>query len=174
MPSPTRVIANLVIGQNGATVAQGSSRALTNRADRERFHQLRERARAICIGGATYRAEPYSKSPLPLYVASRESSPSKASSMNFYRLSPTELVELALEKEGAPVLVEGGVRFLKELIEKQRIDEFHITRSPHLGDESFFDKDSLRLNYKCANTEVKTGVNFELWVPIGEFISQSK
>lgn len=94
--------------------------------------------------------------------------------MNFYRLSPTELVELALEKEGAPVLVEGGVRFLKELIEKQRIDEFHITRSPHLGDESFFDKDSLRLNYKCANTEVKTGVNFELWVPIGEFISQSK
>ena len=172
MPSPARVIANLVVGQNGATVAQGSSRALTNRTDRERFHQLRASARAICIGGTTYRCEPYSKPPLPLYVSSREPSPSEASSINFYHLSPTELVELALEKEGAPVLVEGGVRFLEELIEKQRIDEFHITRSPHLGDESFFDEDCLRLNYKCVNTEAKAGTNFELWVPIGESISQ--
>lgn len=165
MSSLARVIANLVIGANGATVAQESSRALTNKADRERFHQLRARARAICIGGATYRSEPYKNPPLPLYIASRETAISPTASTNTYQLSPTELVELALRDEGAPVLIEGGVKFLEDLIENRIIDEFHITRSPNHGDANYFDEKHLRQNYKCLSSEAIEGTTFELWIP---------
>lgn len=164
--SQPQVIANLVIGANGATEAMGSSRGLTTKLDRERFHQLRERAQAICIGGATFRSEPYEKTPLPLYVASTNAQSHSATSIHFHKLSPLQLVELALRSEGAPVLIEGGIKFLEGLIDTGKIDEFHITRSPKHGDGSFFDEDNLNRNYRCLVSDEVDGTKFEIWFPL--------
>jgi riboflavin biosynthesis pyrimidine reductase len=65
-----RITANLVIGADGATVLEGSSKALSSQADRSRFHALRERASTILIGGNTARNEPYAKTPVPLVIVS--------------------------------------------------------------------------------------------------------
>lgn len=164
--SEPRIIANLLIGSDGATTLNGSSKALTNKADRERFHQLREKARAICIGGSTFRSEPYEKVPLPLYVSSRGTSVTLANLRDVYPLSPTELVKLALATEGAPILIEGGPNFLTELIESAQIDELHITRSPTSGDDNYFDETHLNQNYKCLESNEVDGVRFEIWSPI--------
>lgn len=172
MSSQARVIANLVIGANGATSARGSSRTLSNKPDRERFHQLRAGVRAICIGGATYRSEPYSNPPIPLYVSSQGLSVAAAASTHIHDLPPIKLVELAVNAEGAPVLIEGGINFLQDLIENEKIDQLHITRSPSRGDENFFDENRLRNHYILSSSESSGETKFELWIPINQAISQ--
>ena len=63
--------ANLVIGQDGSTTRNGTSKNLSSAEDRKRFHQLRSGVEAIVIGGKTARLEPYAQTPAPLYVISR-------------------------------------------------------------------------------------------------------
>ena len=62
------VSANLIVGIDGSTTANGSSIGLSNDEDRRRFHQLREKSDLIVIGGNTARREPYKRTPVPLYI----------------------------------------------------------------------------------------------------------
>ena len=65
------VLANLVLGSDGSTSLDGSSKSLSSTEDRRRFHELRTRASAILIGGNTARTEPYATTPVPLVVITR-------------------------------------------------------------------------------------------------------
>ena len=173
MPAP-RVIANLLVGGNGATVKAGSSKALTNSADRRRFHALRSLAKAIVIGGSTYRNEPYQRNAkdrtLPIYVSSVKTQylidQELALGVTFASVSPTRLVARALEEVGSPILIEGGVNFLHELIENRIIDELHITRVQVDGDDYYLDESLLSKNYKLELQEQEGETNFEIWRPI--------
>ena len=160
----SRVRANLLVGGNGMTTLAGSSRPLSNAADRRRFHTLRESAGAIAIGGSTYRNEPYSKSSIPLYVSTRSQGLTGVNA-RFLNLSPFELVKLALSENARDLLVEGGVNFLSELIEREAIDELNITRVQKDGDGYPFDEAQLERHYQLVSSEKSGDTVFELWRP---------
>lgn len=146
------------------TTLAGSSRLLSNPEDRRRFHALRESASAIAIGGSTFRSEPYSKTTLPLYVSTRGKDLS-GSSAKFFNLSPLKLVELALSEIDGVILIEGGVNFLAELIERRAIDEINITRVQKNGDGYPFNQAHLELYYQLEQSENSGDTVFELWIP---------
>lgn len=162
-----KILANLLIAANGATTKDGRSAPLSPASDRKRFHALRLQARALVIGGNTYRNEPYAKTGLPLYIATHhslaieESEPRK----HVCDRAPQEVVNLALIEQGSPILIEGGVRFVEPLITSKAIDLFYITRSPVMGDGDYFDETGLRTNYQLTNIETEGDLHFELWQP---------
>lgn len=168
-----RVIANLVVGRNLATSLHGRSSALSFPADRARFHALRGGASAIVIGGATFRAEPYFKNEdrsnvKPLLVATKNSSllNSSYAGIEFIDMEPQNLIESALAKFGAPILIEGGVAFITPLISSCQIDRLYLTRSPEIGDSDFFDEELLT-GYQLFEEEVDpgSGGKFQTWIP---------
>lgn len=161
--------ANLVIGLNGMSRKAGSSRGLSSPADRARFLELRRDADVILIGGSTYRDEPYSKCPLPLYVATRAKS-ANVGKVTFFNLSPAELINQAKLDGFKKILIEGGVNFLLEPIKSSQIDELYLTRTQVLGDSDKFDENNLRDNYKLTGETIEGIDRFEVW----ERINQSR
>ena len=161
--------ANLVIGLNGMSRKAGSSRGLSSPADRARFHELRRDADVILIGGSTYRNEPYSKSSLPLYVATRANL-AKVGKVSFFNLSPADLINQAKLDGFKKILIEGGVNFLLEPIKFSQIDELYLTRTQVLGDSDKFDETDLHKNYKLTRETVEGIDRFEIW----ERINQSR
>jgi riboflavin biosynthesis pyrimidine reductase len=167
-----RVIANLLVASNGATTKLGRSAPMSPPSDRKRFHALRSRARAIVIGGNTFRKEPYSQCALPLYVATSQSEGQilDETTVNPLRrllnVAPDDIVDVALAEQGAPILVEGGARFLHPLIEKSLIDTFYITRITEDGDGNFFDERHLSKTYRLEYSEIEDGATFEIWKPL--------
>lgn len=159
-----RVLANMVIGANGATSLDQDSAPLSPPADRKRFHEIRDMSRALVVGGNTFRREHYAKAPIPVYVATRTATP-PLSSVTFIVAAPEEVVESALDDSGGPVLIEGGIGFITPLIEKMIIDRFFITRSPILGDGDFFDFANLNRHYKRDKSLDVDNVTFEEWIP---------
>lgn len=165
--SSTQVISNLVVAANGATTVAGRSAPLSSASDRQRFHQIRSKARSIAIGGNTYRSEPYGKTKLPVLVATRQV-PHEGESeglVRFLNNSPAEVIGIALSEYGEPVLVEGGVNFLQPLIEQRLIDTFYLTRSRKSGDGDFLDPSLLNSNYEIVDSESIEENEFELWLP---------
>jgi dihydrofolate reductase len=165
--SSTQVIANLVVAANGATTVAGRSAPLSSASDRQRFHQIRSKARSIAIGGNTYRSEPYGKTKLPVLVATRQV-PHEGESeglVRFLNNSPAEVIGIALSEYGEPVLVEGGVNFLQPLIEQKLIDTFYLTRSRKSGDGDFLEPSLLNSNYELVDSESIEENEFELWLP---------
>lgn len=152
--------ANLVVAANGATSRAGRSKGLSFPEDRVRFHSLRSQAKALLIGGATFRNEPYSDSPLDLYVATRAGDGTDRK----YSVTPTELVAIALSEAGHPLLIEGGVNFLRPLLEKALIDTFFLTRSEKLGDGDYFDESLLTNYHRVTVSEFSSGI-LESWQP---------
>jgi dihydrofolate reductase len=165
--SSTHVIANLLVANNGATTLAGRSTPLSSPSDRKRFHQIRSQARSLAIGGNTYRSEPYGKTKLPILVATRQVLHGEASEglVHFLNNSPVEVIGIALSKYGEPVLVEGGVDFLRPLIEQRLIDTFYITRSRKSGDGNFLDPSLLNSNYELTDSERFEENEFEVWRP---------
>ncbi|MFM8404390.1 MAG: dihydrofolate reductase family protein [Actinomycetota bacterium] len=159
-----RVLANMVIGANGATSLHQDSAQLSPPADRRRFHEIRDLSRALVVGGNTFRREHYANAPIPVYVATRTATP-QFSGATFIVAAPEEVVESALDESGGPVLIEGGISFITPLIEKMMIDRFFITRSPISGDGDFFDFDNLNQHYKCDKSLDVDNVTFEEWIP---------
>jgi dihydrofolate reductase len=165
--SSTQVISNLVVAANGATTVAGRSAPLSSASDRQRFHQIRSKARSIAIGGNTYRSEPYGKTKLPVLVATRQV-PHEGESeglVRFLNNSPAEVIGIALSEYGEPVLVEGGVNFLQPLIEQKLIDTFYLTRSRKSGDGDFLEPSLLNSNYELVDSESIEENEFELWLP---------
>ena len=165
--SSTQVIANLVVAANGATTMAGRSAPLSSASDRQRFHQIRSKARSIAIGGNTYRSELYGKTKLPVLVATRQVPHERESEglVHFLNNSPVEVIGIALSEYGEPVLVEGGVNFLRPLIEQRLIDAFYITRSRNSGDGNFLDRSLLDTNYELTDSESLEENDFEVWMP---------
>jgi len=169
-PGHDRVIANMVIGSNGATSLNNDSAPLSPPADRQRFHEIRSLASALVVGGRTYRSEHYEKAPMPVFVATRDlelllrnSGPSAHS--KFFELSPGEVLHIALESQKDPVLVEGGMSFLLPLLKSRKIGRLFLTRSPIAGDNDFFDFETLYQNYALCGSETIEDVTFEQWRP---------
>lgn len=162
-----RVLANLVVAPNGATTSGGRSANLSSATDRQRFHAIRSRARAIAIGGNTYRNEPYSNTKLPLFVATHQIPSDQKPPVNhrFIKKAPEEVLEIALSEYGAPILIEGGVKFLLPLLEKKLIDTLYVTRSNILGDADFLENSQLELHYVRKSVESLDNTEFEVWIP---------
>lgn len=163
-----RVIANLLVGANLATCEAGRSKALSFPADRSLFHALRARANAILIGGATYRSEPYSTYSKPLLVSTKDpgafTKPNPAT--EFMAADPMALVEIALERFQAPILIEGGVNFLAPLLMATMVDELNLARSPNPGDSHFFEM-GLLSKYRQIDDRLDPNSQgrFQIWIP---------
>ena len=158
-----KTMANILLARNLATSLGGSSRALSPKSDRIRFHQIRTLAKAILIGGQSYRNEPYSKLSLPLYISSRTLNEGAAGNKFIFNQDPAWLINRALLEQGYPVLIEGGVNFISNLISESLIDLLYITRVNQDGDGHFFDESQLLKNYQRQSIEDIDGASFESW-----------
>ena len=158
-----KTMANILLARNLATSLGGSSRALSPKSDRIRFHQIRTLAKAILIGGQSYRNEPYSKLSLPLYISSRTLNEGAAGNKFIFNQDPAWLINRALLEQGYPVLIEGGVNFISNLISESLIDLLYITRVNQDGDGHFFDESNLLKNYQRQSIEDIDGASFESW-----------
>lgn len=159
-----RVLANMVIGANGATSLDHDSAALSTPADRKRFHEIRKMSTALVVGGNTFRREHYSKAPMPVYVATQTPTSSTSTSI-FIVAAPEIVVRKALEDSNGAVLIEGGIRFIAPLLAKGVIDRLFLTRSPISGDGDFFDFENLHRNYQLDSSNKVDDVTFEEWTP---------
>ena len=171
-PAPhDRVLANMVIGSNGATCLHRDSAPLSPPADRERFHQIRALASALVVGGSTYRLEHYENAPLPVFVATRDNELLSRNGKGgnprsqFFNAAPHEVVDIALAQMKSPVLVEGGISFLTPLLKARLIDLLFLTRSPIAGDSDYFDSELLESLYEIEQSERIDDVLFEQWRP---------
>lgn len=158
-----KTMANILLARNLATSLGGSSRELSPKSDRIRFRQIRTLAKAILIGGQSYRNEPYSKLSLPLYISSRTLNEGAAGNKFIFNQDPAWLINRALLEQGYPVLIEGGVNFISSLIAESQIDLLYITRVNQDGDGHFFDESQLLENYQRQSIEDIDGASFESW-----------
>jgi riboflavin biosynthesis pyrimidine reductase len=162
-----RIIANLVIGSDGATVLEGSSKALSSELDRSRFHALREKSSTILIGGNTARNEPYSKTPVPLVIVSASNQIPKGVRNNplahIWNISPLEaIMRIGDEFEvfGSEILVEGGAQLLQELLDGDVIDELFITQTQQIGGTDAINLKSLTSGFHEKSCEEISGDKF--------------
>lgn len=131
------VSANLIVGVDGSTTANGSSIGLSNDEDRQRFHQLRGESDLILIGGNTARREPYKRTPIPLYILthSKVKLQPKNQLAKQFQLTPKQLLEEVENKfessSELPIklLVEAGPKLLLEMISQSLVDHLYLTVS---------------------------------------------
>jgi riboflavin biosynthesis pyrimidine reductase len=152
-----RVMANLVMGSDGSTTLDGSSKTLSSPQDRLRFHELRAQASAILIGGNTARNEPYANTPLPLIVISKTGKiPESVLAnplLNLWQLDPVSALQRARTEFGENILVEGGIEILKELLAAEVIDQLYLTISAKTGGENIYDLSALTRNFTVESSE---------------------
>jgi riboflavin biosynthesis pyrimidine reductase len=135
------VVANIVLGKDGATTSKGNSAPLSSGADRERFHQLRKATDLIVIGGETSRREPYRKTPAPLAVVSRRELLSGTAAENpqaFLIRGGIGPALLELQSKYTSILLECGARLLSEALALNLIDDLYITQTNTAGEGPYF------------------------------------
>jgi riboflavin biosynthesis pyrimidine reductase len=158
------VLANLVLGSDGSTSLDGSSKSLSSAEDRRRFHEVRAQASVILIGGNTARTEPYAQTPVPLVVITRSGeipeSVRASPKTHVWELDPISAVEKALKEFGGTVLVEGGIRLVQELLLANQIDELYLTLSKISGGENVYDLSALTREFTVESSEKIDGETF--------------
>jgi riboflavin biosynthesis pyrimidine reductase len=129
------VYATLVIGSDGSTSKNGTSREIASGADRSEFLARRREVDFILIGGQTARCEPYHRTPVPVVVASRSMINSLADNRNAYwwNCTPLEALERGMKKFGDNVLVEAGASIIFELIQARALDGIYLSVTPQSG-----------------------------------------
>ena len=159
-----RVLANLVLGSDGSTTLDGSSKALSSATDRKRFHELRAQASAILIGGNTARSEPYATTPVPLAVITRSGNIPESVKGNpkaqIWELDPISAIKKAGEEFGGNILVEGGINLVQELLIANQIDELYLTLSKKSGGENVYDLSALIRDFTVESSEKIDGETF--------------
>lgn len=148
------IAANLVIGSNGGTTINGRSAPLSSPADRKRFHELRERADVIIIGGQTARSEPYSKTPLPLIVVTRSPELPGSAAKNPTAIMSSDDIATTLKRamQSYPnLLIEGGAHFLHAALASTLIDELYITATQMSAEEPFVDQTTLTQGFRLVS-----------------------
>jgi dihydrofolate reductase len=148
-------IATLVVGQDGSTTKDATSKNVSSVADRALFLARRRNVDVIIIGGNTARNEPYSFTPVPLIVCSRSSTNPlpKNEKTHVWNCSPGEAVDQARTLFGHNILIEGGVQMIMELVNNQRIDQLELSRTQVTGGENLIDWQYLLSQFK--NIEIK-------------------
>lgn len=132
-----QVIATLVVGSDGSTAKDGSSRGVTSTLDRARFLERRRHVDAILIGGNTARTEPYRKTPVPVVVISTSMINALADNRQAYwwNASPSEALERARRLFGPTILVEAGASIINELIASGEVDRLELSVTQISGGE---------------------------------------
>ena len=155
------IYANLVIGQDGSTTRNGSSKSLSSQEDRRRFHELRRKVNCIFIGGETARLEPYSKTPIPLVVVSKSQKINEISTNPISKIlntNPKAALEMAINEYGPDVLIEGGPNLLIAVLDL--VDELYITLSKEKGDGQLVSFDGLTRGFVMEDLEKVDGEIF--------------
>jgi riboflavin biosynthesis pyrimidine reductase len=137
------VFATLVVGSDGSTAKNGSSRAIASGADRGEFLARRRSADFILIGGATARCEPYHRTPVPVVVVSHSMVNALADnrSAQWWNCTPIQALERGIKMFGGDVLVEAGANLIFQLIEQRALDGIYLSVTPESGGEN-------RINYQ--------------------------
>jgi riboflavin biosynthesis pyrimidine reductase len=156
------VFATLVIGLDGSTTKNGSSREITSGADRSEFLARRRSADFILIGGKTARREPYHRTPVPVVVASRSMVNALSDNRNAYwwNTSPTQALEKGIKKFGSNVLVEAGATFIFDLIKESALDGIYLSISPVSGGEAKIDYQELLDKFQDVTHREVDGTQF--------------
>jgi len=158
------VLANLVLGSDGSTSLDGSSKSLSSAEDRRRFHELRAQASVILIGGNTARNEPYAQTPVPLVVITRSGQIPESIRANpnahIWELDPISAVDNARKEFGECVLVEAGMSLIQELLVANKIDELYLTLSKISGGENVYDLSALTREFTVESSEKIDGETF--------------
>ena len=165
------VSANLIVGADGSTTANGSSIGLSNDEDRQRFHQLRGESDLILIGGNTARREPYKRTPIPLYILthSKVKLQPKNQLAKQFQLTPKQLLEEVGGKfessSELPIklLVEAGPKLLLEMISQSLVDYLYLTVSLNKKGENKVDIDELTKDFRLVRNETKKDYEFRYY-----------
>ena len=132
------IVATIVVGADGSSTIKGSSTEVTSAADRATFLQRRRLVDCIIIGGNTARNEPYSKTPVPLVVVSRQAHPNLPAA-HVWDLDPKDALTKALQEFGENILIEGGASFISYLLEQNLVDVLELSVTHATGGADIFD-----------------------------------
>ena len=148
-------IATLVVGRDGSTTKDATSRNISSSADRATFLNRRRQVDVIIIGGNTARNEPYSRTPVPLIICSRSSiNPVVENEKSeLWNCSPDEAIDKARKVFGENILIEGGARMIVELVENQKIDQLELSVTEVIGGENILDWQLLLSNFKLVEMQ---------------------
>ena len=149
------VFASLVVGADGATSKDGSSRAISTGIDRTSFLARRRTVDFIFIGGKTARIEPYHRTPVPVVVSSRSMVNSLANNRlaQWWNLTPVAAIEKGVKNFGPNVLVESGSSMLTHLISVKALDGIYLSVTNVKGGEGLVDVESLLSNFSNFKSE---------------------
>jgi riboflavin biosynthesis pyrimidine reductase len=150
-----QIIATLVVGSDGSTAKDGTSRGVTSTLDRARFLERRRQVDAILIGGNTARTEPYRKTPVPVVVISTSMINSLADNRQAYRwnASPSEALERARRLFGPTILVEAGTSIILELLSLNFIDRLELSVTTVTGGEDRIDIQQMLSHFTSVTSE---------------------
>jgi riboflavin biosynthesis pyrimidine reductase len=150
------VFASLVVGADGATTKDGSSRAISSGIDRSSFLARRRAVDFIFIGGQTARTEPYHRTPVPVVVASRSLINALADNRlaHWWNLSPSQAIEKGIKKFGPNVLVESGARMLERLLSANLLDGIYLSVTDVTGGEDLINFEELLKHFATINRQV--------------------
>jgi riboflavin biosynthesis pyrimidine reductase len=148
-------IATLVVGRDGSTTKDATSRNISSSADRASFLNRRRQVDVIIIGGNTARNEPYSRTPVPLIICSRSSiNPVVENEKSeIWNCSPDEAIDKARKVFGENILIEGGARMIVELVENQKIDQLELSITEVIGGENILDWQLLLSKFKLVEMQ---------------------
>ena len=150
-----QIIATLVVGSDGSTAKDGTSRGVTSPLDRARFLERRRHVDAILIGGNTARSEPYRKTPVPVVVISSSMINSLADNRQAYwwNTSPSEAIERAQRLFGPTILVEAGTSIILELLSLNLIDRLELSVTTVTGGDYLIDIQQMLSNFSHITSE---------------------
>ena len=153
------IVATIVVGADGSSTISGSSSEVTSTADRATFLQRRRLVDCIIIGGNTARNEPYSKTPVPLVVVSRQAHPNLPAA-HVWDLDPKDALTKALQEFGENILIEGGASFISNLLEQNLVDVLELSVTHATGGADIFDYKKFLSLAHSVNEKVVSDTTF--------------
>jgi len=156
------VFASLVVGSDGSTAKDGSSRGIASGIDRTTFLARRRSADFLLIGGETARTEPYHRTPVPVVISSRSmvSALTDNRLAHWWNLSPTAALTKGIKQFGPNVLVESGPAIIEELIADRVLDGIFLSITTVTGGEYPIDIENLLAKFQEVDRQVIDGTTF--------------
>ena len=153
------IVATIVVGADGSSTINGSSTEVTSAADRATFLQRRRLVDCIIIGGNTARNEPYSKTPVPLVVVSKQEH-SQLPAAHVWDLDPKDALTKARQEFGENILIEGGASFISYLLEQNLVDVLELSVTHTTGGADIFDYEKFLSSAHSVTEKVESDTTF--------------